>query len=87
MVNQHIIHTTVWGRSSPAPSVDSFKLAPCEISFCEFKLLLSFHESTRHILFSLQLIFLIINPEKVSGVGYTSEIKNGNVLHQKQEIQ
>lgn len=78
--------TTGWSTRSPAPSVDSFKLASSKMGFCEFKQLLSFHESTKYRLFSLLLIFMLINPQKEPGVVYTSEIRKGNGLHQKKEI-
>lgn len=74
------------GKSSPALSVDSFKLASSKMSFCEFNLLLSFRESTKCRFFSWWLVFMITNPEKEPGIDYTSEIRKGNDLHQEKEI-
>lgn len=45
--------TAVWGSSSQEPSVDNFKQTCSNMCFCEFKLLLSFHESTKYTFFPL----------------------------------
>lgn len=81
-----VLLATGWGNSNPEPSVDNFKQTSFKVCFCEFKLLLSFHESTKYTFFPSWLLFILTDPVKEPGAGYILEVRKGNHSHQKGEL-